>query len=60
MVEATVRSFRACMHACAVMNQYNIIACILSSALGMFFAVVPVIPVAISAGFIHEQYGTKE
>ncbi len=41
------------MHACAVMS-------ILLSALGMFLAGVPVIPVAISAGIIHDQYGTEE
>ena len=35
---------------------------ILPSVLGiiMFLAVVPVIPVAISAALIHDQYGTEE
>ncbi len=47
------------MHACMCGDE-SYIACILSSGIGYVFAVVPVIPVAISAGIIHEQYGTEE
>ncbi len=55
MVEATVRPFRACMHACMCGDEYYSM-----HSVEYVFAVVPVIPVAISAGIIHEQYGTEE
>ena len=57
MRELLIYSSGGFIHSYTWRDYYN---SILSSALGMFFAVVPVIPVAISAGIIHDQYGTEE